>query len=91
MKRIKFKKGEQRKFLLLVLEKLNCPSLRALNQFGFDIPYSTLKSYFSENRNLPENFFRDLCYISKINVSDLSVEFLEENYGQVLGGKRGKR
>ena len=51
MKRIKFKKGPQgddplnkgpqRKFLKKVLEELNCPSLRALNQFGFDIPDTT--------------------------------------------------
>lgn len=87
MTRVKFKKGEQRKFIKDVLEKLNCPSLRALNQFGFDISYSTLKNYFVESRLLPEDFFRDLCYLAKINVDDLDVKFLEENWGQVKGGK----
>ena len=87
MKRIKFKKGFQRKFLKKVLEELNCPSLRALNQFGFDIPYSTLKNYFSETRYLPENFFMDLCYVAKIKSEDLGIEILKENWGQIKGGK----
>jgi len=97
MNRIKFRKGPQgddplnegpqRKFLKRVLEELNCPSLRALNQFGFDIPYSTLKNYFSEERLIPEDFFKDLCYLAKINLRELKVKILEENWGQVLGGK----
>lgn len=88
--RVKFKKGEQRKFLKKVLEELNCPSLRALNQFGFEIPYSTLKNYFLEERLLPEQFFRDLCYISKINAETLGFELLEDNWGKVKGGRRFK-
>ncbi|PIO07541.1 hypothetical protein COU59_03225, partial [Candidatus Pacearchaeota archaeon CG10_big_fil_rev_8_21_14_0_10_34_12] len=60
MNRIKFKKGEQRKFMEMVLERINCPSLRELINRGFDIPYSTLRNYFSEQRNLPETFFYNL-------------------------------
>ncbi len=90
MKRIKFKKGEQRKFLKKVLEELNCPSLRALNQFGFDIPYSTLKNYFIELRVMPKNFFDDLCYLSKVDERDFEFEVLDENWGQVLGGSTKK-
>lgn len=91
MKRIKFRKGEQRKFLKKVLEELDCPSLRAINQFGFGIPYSTLKSYFCENRTLPDGFFHDLCYLSKVDFEKLDVEYLDENYGRVLGGKKSKK
>ena len=90
MKRIKFKKGEQRKFLKKVLEELNCPSSRALNQFGFDIPYSTLKNYFIELRVMPKNFFDDLCYLSKVDERDFEFEVLDENWGQVLGGSTKK-
>ena len=86
--RVKFKKGKQRKFLKEVLEKLNCPNLRAFNQFGFEIPYSTLKNYYSEARNLPEKLFEDLILISKINKKEIEFELLEENFGQVLGGKK---
>ena len=88
MRRIKFKKTEQRKFLKKILIKLNCPSLRALNQFGFEIPYSTLKNYFNESRLLPENLFRDLCYLTKIDPKNLNIKYLEKNWGQVLGGKK---
>ena len=89
--RVKFKTGEQRKFLKLVLSKINCPSLRELIQRGFDIPYSTLKNYYSEERNLSEEFFKDLCSISKVNKDSLKVVFLEDNFGQVSGGKKSRK
>lgn len=88
--RIKFKKNEEREFLKKVLENLNCPSLKELsNRVG--INYSSLKNYFNEERTLPENLFNDLCYISQIDKKTLDVEFLDENYGRVIGGKKGKR
>jgi len=85
MPRIKFKKkSQQRKFLKKVLEKINCPSLRAFEQFGFDVPYSTLKNYFSEARFLPEDFFKELCVFAKISARN--IEVLKDNWGQVKGG-----
>jgi len=87
MKRIEFNKGMQRKFLKEVLIKINCPSLKELINRGFDINYSTLKNYFNESRKLPENFFKDLCYLTKINLSSLNIKYLEDNWGQVKGGK----
>ncbi len=91
MRRVKFHKGEQRIFLKKFLLETGCPSLMAINQFGFDVPYSTWKNYFSELRTLPENLFKDLCRVSKINVELLEVTYLDENYGQILGGKRNKK
>jgi len=88
MKRVKFRKGDQRRFLKLVLEKLNCPSLKALNQFGFEVSYSTLKNYFSESRTLPKDFFKDLCYLSKVNLKKFHFEYLNENWGQIKGGMK---
>lgn len=88
MRRVKFKEGEQRKFLEKVILESGAPSLRALNQFGFDISYSTLKNYFNESRCLPEEFFRDLCKLIGVDVSDFDVEFLGENWGQVKGGSK---
>ncbi len=88
MKRVKFRKWEQRKFLKEVLEKTNCPSLRAIAQFGFEIPYSTLKNYFNESRTLPEIFFKDLCHLSKINLGKFNFEYFGENWGQIRGGKK---
>ena len=86
-RRVKFVNGKQRKFLADVLISLNCPSLRALNQYGFNIPYSTLKNYNNESRLLPESFFRDLCFISKIDPQVLKVSYLEANWGRVKGGR----
>ena len=90
MLRVKFKVGEQRNFLNRVISESGAPSLRSLNQFGFDVPYSTWKNYFNESRTLPEDLFKDLCELIKIDFSSLDVEFLEEHYGQVLGGKISK-
>lgn len=91
VKRVKFRKGQQRKFLKQVLDRMNCPSLRELISRGFDVPYSTLKNYYNESRNLPENLFSDLCNFSGIDKSKLKFELLDENWGQVRGGKKGRR
>ena len=87
MARVKFKKGMQRKFLKNVLNMINCPSLRELINRGFEIPYSTLKNYFNESRSLPKDFFNDLCYMAGINPDSLEVEYLNNNWGQIKGGK----
>lgn len=91
MSRVRFAKGEQRNFLKKVLKVLNCPSLKELNNRGFDISYSTLKNYYAEKRLLPLSFFQDLCSLAKINPKDFDVFILEDNFGQVLGGKKSKR
>ena len=89
--RIKFKSGEQRKFLDLVVDRLNCVSLRGILERGFDISYDCLKSYYSERRLLPSDFFDDLCHLAKIDKTKLSVEYLGDNWGRVKGGKKSKR
>lgn len=89
--RVKFKSGEQRRFLNLVVGRLNCISIRGILQFGFNISYDSLKSYYIERRLLPEIFFRDLCHISKLNAQDFDVRYFEDNWGRVNGGKKGKR
>jgi len=89
--RVKFHKGEQRKFLDLVIERLNCISLRGILQFGFDIPYSTLKNYYIERRLLPIGFFESLCYLANIDLGSLNIKNIDSNWGQVKGGKKSKR
>ncbi len=91
MARVKFKKGNQRKFLQEVLIRINCPSLRELRKRGFDVSYSSLKNYFVERRYLPEELFRDLLEISDIQEKDLDFEIVEDNYGQIVGGKRSRK
>jgi len=81
----------QRKFLKKVIENLNCLSLRGLLQHRFDIPYSTLKNYYTEKRMLPKTFFNDLCYISGISPTSLDISYLNHNWGQIKGGKKSKR
>jgi len=89
--RIKFKRGQQRKFLNLVVERLNSPSVRGILQFGFDVPYSTLKNYYNESRFLPWELFDDLCEVARIDKGGLSFEEVGDNWGKVKGGKLGKR
>ena len=89
--RIKFKKGGQRRFLDLVVLKLRVSSLRGILQFGFDVPYSTLKNYYSEVRLLPGGLFEDMCEVAGIDKGDFDFEVVDEGWGQVLGGRIGKR
>jgi hypothetical protein len=90
IKRIKFNKGQQRKFMQEVLDRVNCPSLRELGN-RLTVNYSTLKNYFNEERCLPESLFNDLCYVSKIGGEKYNVEYLDENWGQIKGGKKSNR
>ena len=89
--RIKFKRGKQRKFLDLVVGKLNSPSVRGILQFGFNVPYSTLKNYYNESRLLPKDLFDDICEIALIDKSELEFEEVSENWGKVKGGRISKR
>lgn len=90
--RIKFlKKGKQREFLDLVIEKLRAPSLRGLLQFGFDVKYSTLKNYYNEDRLMSRGLVVDFCEVSGVSFSGLDIEEVSENWGRVLGGRKGKR
>ena len=89
--RIKFKRGGQRKFLDLVVERLNSPSVRGILQFGFDVPYSTLRNYYNESRLLPEELFLDLLEVSGLREDELKVERVDENWGKVKGGKISRR
>jgi hypothetical protein len=87
MVRVKFRKGQQRKFINNVIGNVGAVSLRGLIQFGFKIEYQTLKSYYAENRTLPEDFFNDLCTLAKIDKKEWKVKFLKDSWGQVKGGR----
>ena len=90
--RIRFlKKRGQRKFLDLVVERLNSPSVRGILQFGFDVPYSTLKNYYNESRLLSSELFDDLCEVAWIDKGSLDFEEVGENWGKVKGGKISRR
>jgi hypothetical protein len=60
-------------------------------QFGIKSSYAGLKSYYTERRLIPRDLFEDLCYLSEIDVKSLDVEYLGGSWGQVKGGKLGKR
>ncbi|VVB78220.1 Uncharacterised protein [uncultured archaeon] len=89
--RVLFPKGEQRKFLDLVVGQLNCISVRGILQFGFDIPYCTLKNYYTQRRLLPKGFFENLCHLARIDKNQLDIKYIDPNWGQVLGGKKSRR
>ena len=75
----------------LVIEKTNSPSLRGLLQFGLETNYSTLKNYYNESRLLPDFIFEELLEIAGLFKEDVDFDFLENNWGQKLGGRSGKR
>jgi hypothetical protein len=73
------------------LQKTNSPSLKELIRRGFDLNYQTLKSYYSESRTLPEEFFNQLCEFADLDKSKFNFEIVEDNFGNVLGGKKSRR
>lgn len=84
-------KDGQRNFIKLVLMRTNCPSLRDFKQFGFDVPYSTMKNYYSCARLLPRDLFEKMCYLGKIDTLKLDVQYLDDNWGKVKGGIKSKK
>jgi len=91
MSRIKFEKGKQREFFKKVLEKINCPSLRELINRGISVNYSTLKNYFNEDRIISEELFNELIELGGLNKKDFNFEIINENWGQIKGGKSKRR
>ncbi len=91
MARIKFGKGKQREFFEKVLENLGCPSLRELINRGVGVSYQTLKNYYSERRLLSESLFEELLQISNLKKGNFDFRVVDENWGQVVGGKRSRR
>lgn len=89
--RVKFEKGKQREFLDLAINNLSCRSLRGLLQFGFDINYDSLKSYYTERRLMNKSFFDNLCHIAKIDLNSLEISLLDDNWGKIKGGKKSKK
>lgn len=89
--RIKFQKGEQRKFVQEVLRKINCPSLKELINRGIDVNYSTLKNYYNEERTLPESLFNELIGLSGLNKEEFKIEMIKEHWGQIKGGKISRK
>ncbi len=89
--RVKLKSITQRKFLDLIVERLNSPSLRGLIQFGFDVKYSALKNYYSGIRLIPLDLFNEIIEISGLSRGDFDFEVVEAHWGQKLGGSVSKR
>lgn len=90
-KRVRFKKGMQRKFIDEALKKMLCPSLRELRHFGVGVKYSTLKNYYQEKNLIPLNLVEDLCELSGIDIKKLEIKLLDGSWGRVLGGRNGAR
>ena len=88
--RVLFRKNEQRKFLDLIVIQLNCISVRGILQFGFEMPYSTLKNYYTERRLMPKTFFLNLCHLAKLDPTEFKIKYLGSSWGQVKGGKNKK-
>ena len=88
--RFKFREGEQRKFILKVMEISNCPSLGELSR-RLAINYATLKNYFSDRRLLSGEFFENLCLIGSLQKKNFDFEEISESWGQSKGGKKSRK
>lgn len=86
-----FRAGQQRRFIDLVIKNSNSPSMRGLLQFGINLNYQTLKSYYNENRTIPDGIFDELCIIGKIDKQKVRVKFIDDNWGQIKGGKNSRK
>ncbi len=73
------------------MKRINCPSLRELINRGIDVNYSTLKNYYAEERLIPEALFNELIGLSELNKRDFEFELINDNWGQVKGGKISKK
>ncbi|OYT36299.1 hypothetical protein B6U91_01525 [Candidatus Pacearchaeota archaeon ex4484_71] len=89
--RVRFKKGEQRRFLKNVLGNVNCPSLRELCNRLVGVNYASLKNYFTERRSLPYDLFQDFVEMSGINKGNFDFLLEEDFSGQRKGGMASKR
>jgi hypothetical protein len=89
--RIIFQKKHQKIFLRNVLKKMNCPSIKELKNRGIEATYSTLKNYFNNQNSLPFELFETLCFLSKVDKNKFNFEIVEDNFGQIKGGKKSKR
>jgi len=87
--RIRFYNGKQKEFLDLVQYNLNVSSLKRVLQFGIDVSYSALKKYRTGKLLLPNELFENLCHLAKIDSNTLKFEFIQDNWGQIKGGKNG--
>ena len=91
MVRVNFRKGNSRKFLDNVKLNLRVRSLRDILQFGVETTTSCLKNYSLGRRLMPDKLFQELCRLAKINPRDWNIEYLDENWGKVKGGKTLKK
>jgi len=87
-RRVKLKKGQQRELILNSAEKIG-----SIKQLGIKlkIPYSTFKKYVQEVFLLPESLFNKILDLSEIRKENLNINYLPNNWGKIIGGKRGMK
>jgi len=85
--RAKLSKKKQREFLVKVMQEVGSPSLFELSR-RIDVNYSTMKNYFNGDRLFPKELYENLIKISGLKCR---AEFVENNWGQIKGGKKGRR
>jgi len=87
MTRIKF--PQQRLFLNYVMQKLQLNLVQLAKSARLN--YELLKKQHQERLFFEESDFLRLCKLGKIKPSSLEIERLEDNWGKILGGKRGMK
>lgn len=84
---IQFEKGQQRSLFEYSMQHLKLN----LREFGdkFGVDYELMKKYHQEKCLIPEKLYLRICKIIEISPKSLRVSYLERNWGQIIGGRRG--
>jgi len=87
LQQVEFEFGQQKRFIDYAMQKLNF-NLREMAKY-FDVDYERIKKYRQGKCHIPEKFYIRVCKRCRINPKSLNISYLQRNWGQVLGGKRG--
>lgn len=85
--RVKFNLGQQKLFLNYVMQK-NSWNLRELAERS-ETGYELIKKYHQEKCFISSDLFFKLSKLGKINSKNLDIELLDDNWGKIIGGKKG--
>jgi hypothetical protein len=88
-KRILLQRGKQKELIERTKYRLQISWNKLAKILGIGENY-LLNELRNEQRTLSEEIYKKLCYLSKLNYDEFIVERLNENWGQIKGGKSVK-
>lgn len=87
--RVKFRLGEQKRFLLLLKQKEKLNTSQLSIKLGVSI--GSIKHYLSESLLLPISLVKKICGLLEVSFEDLDISIISPNWGQIKGGKKAMK